>query len=70
MINDVLVDCGIPFNKIKDELYEIKYLLLTHIHSDHVRPATLKSIKAMFPKIQVIGNYEVHQAFWWYFSTQ
>jgi phosphoribosyl 1,2-cyclic phosphodiesterase len=61
IINDVLIDCGVPFNKIKDDLYEIKYLLITHIHSDHVRPATLKSIKTMFPKIQIIGNYEVHQ---------
>jgi L-ascorbate metabolism protein UlaG (beta-lactamase superfamily) len=63
VINDVMVDVGVPFNKIKDDLYEIKYLLITHIHSDHVRPATLKSIKTMFPKIQIIGNYEVHQAF-------
>lgn len=44
-------------------MYEIKYLLLTHIHSDHVRPATLKSIKQLFPKIKIIGNYEVHQSF-------
>jgi ribonuclease BN (tRNA processing enzyme) len=63
VINNVMVDCGVPFNKIKDDLYEIKYLLLTHIHSDHIRPATLKSIKTMFPKIQIIGNYEVHQTF-------
>lgn len=63
VINDVMVDCGVPFNKIKEYLYDVKYLLLTHIHSDHIRPATLKSIKKMFPKIQIIGNYEVHQVY-------
>lgn len=63
IINDLMVDCGVPFNKIKDELYEIKYLLVTHIHSDHVRPATLKNIKTLFPRIKIIGNYEVHQTF-------
>lgn len=63
IINNIMVDCGVPFNKIKDELYEIKYLLVTHIHSDHVRPATLKNIKTLFPRIKIIGNYEVHQTF-------
>lgn len=63
VINDVMVDCGVPFKQISDYLYDIKYLLLTHIHGDHIRPATLKSIKRMFPKITIIGNYEVHQHF-------
>lgn len=63
IINDVMVDCGVPFNRINDYLYDVKYLLLTHIHGDHVRPATIKSIKKLFPKITIIGNYEVHQSF-------
>lgn len=63
IINDVMVDCGVPFNKIKDYLYDVKYLLLTHIHTDHVRPSTLENIKKLFPKITIIGNYEVHQSF-------
>lgn len=63
IINDVMVDCGVPFKNIKDDLYDIKYLILTHIHSDHIRPSTLESIKKMFPRIQIIGNYEVHRDF-------
>lgn len=63
IINDVMVDCGVPFNKIKDYLYDVKYLLLTHIHSDHIRPTTLENIKKLFPKIQIIGNHEVHQMY-------
>jgi len=63
IINDVMVDCGVPFKNIKDHLYDIKYLLLTHIHSDHIRETTLNSIKSLFPRITIIGNYEVHQMF-------
>lgn len=60
--NDVMVDCGVPFNKIKDELYSIKYLLITHAHSDHLNKVTLQQIMRKFPRITIIGNYEVHQA--------
>ncbi len=56
-----MIDCGVPFKKIKDELYEIKYLLITHIHSDHLNNKTIASIKKLFPHIVIIGNYEVHQ---------
>lgn len=63
MINDVLLDCGVPFKSIKEHLYDVKYLLLTHIHSDHIKPATLAAIKKQFPKITIIGNYEVHQTY-------
>lgn len=62
-IGNVMVDCGVPFKNMKDDLYTCKYLLLTHIHSDHIRPTTLKKIKELFPRITIIGNYEVHQHF-------
>lgn len=61
LINDVMVDCGIAFKRMKDYLYDTKYLLITHIHSDHVKPSTLKRIKKEFPHITVISNYEVAQ---------
>ncbi|MBT2728369.1 hypothetical protein J7E63_15670 [Bacillus sp. ISL-75] len=62
VINDVMVDCGVPFHMIKEELYEIKYLLITHVHSDHLNKVTLQQIMKKFPTIKIIGNYEVHQA--------
>jgi phosphoribosyl 1,2-cyclic phosphodiesterase len=61
IINDVMVDCGVPFRQIKQHLYEIKYLLLTHIHSDHINKKTLQLICEEFPRIKIIGNHEVHQ---------
>lgn len=64
IINEnIMFDCGVPFNKIKEELYEIKYLLITHIHSDHLNKVTLLQIMKKFPTIKIIGNYEVQQAF-------
>lgn len=63
VINDVMVDCGVPFNKIKDHLYFIKYLILTHVHTDHLNLKTLQNIISHFPRIKVIGNFEVHNAF-------
>lgn len=60
---DVMVDCGVPFSKIKDHLYFVKYLILTHTHSDHLNIKTLQNIISHFPRITVIGNYEVHNAF-------
>lgn len=62
-INDVLVDCGVSFSKIKKELYDVKYLLLTHIHSDHIKQQTLLQILEFFPHIQIIGNHEVYQQY-------
>jgi len=60
---DVMIDCGLSFNKIKEELYDIKYLIVTHIHGDHLKINTITAIAKLFPKIQIIGNYEVHEAF-------
>lgn len=62
IVNNVMIDCGVPFSKIKEELYEIKYLIITHIHSDHLNQVTLQRILKKFPRIKIIGNYEVHRA--------
>lgn len=59
----VMVDCGIAFNKLKDYLYDVKYLIITHIHQDHLKLKTLTQISSQFPRIKIIGNYEVHQVF-------
>lgn len=61
-INDVMIDCGIPFNRMKNDLYECRYLLITHTHSDHINKSTLKAIKKQFPRIEIIGNFEVAQS--------
>lgn len=61
IIGDVMVDCGVSYKIIKDYLYDIKTLLLTHTHGDHINGSTLGKIKKEFPRITILGNYEVHQ---------
>ncbi|KRE33446.1 hypothetical protein ASG85_14360 [Paenibacillus sp. Soil724D2] len=63
IIDNVMIDCGVPFAKIKEHLYSVSTLLLTHIHSDHIKESTLKNIVILFPHIKIFGNYEVCQVF-------
>lgn len=63
IIDDVMVDCGVSFKRIKEHLYDINYLLLTHIHSDHINSSTLENIINLFPKITIIGNYQIAQMY-------
>lgn len=58
-IANVMIDCGIPYKKMKPDLYKCDALLITHIHSDHVKSSTLYKIRQEFPNIQVFGNWEV-----------
>lgn len=63
VIGKIMVDIGVPFKKVKDHLYDVDCILLTHIHSDHIKESTLKNICMMFPHIKIYGNYEVVQSF-------
>ena len=61
IIEKTLVDCGVPFAKLQERLYDVKVLLITHVHSDHLKKATFQKIRKSHPRITVIGNHEVHQ---------
>jgi phosphoribosyl 1,2-cyclic phosphodiesterase len=63
VVENVMIDCGLSFNKIKEHLYDIKYLLITHTHGDHIKLKTISNIARLFPRIKIIGNYEVHDVF-------
>lgn len=54
-----MIDCGIPFKRMREDLYKVDTLLITHSHSDHVKPATLASIRKEFPRIKIYGNAHV-----------
>jgi len=58
-IRNIMIDCGIAFNKMKEELYKCQYLLITHDHQDHVKPAVLKQIADLFPNIEIFSTYKV-----------
>lgn len=58
-IGHIMIDCGIPFTKMKEDLYLCDTLLITHTHSDHIKKQTLMRIMSEFPRIKIYGNYDV-----------
>lgn len=58
-IRNIMIDCGIAFNKMKEELYKCQYLLITHDHQDHVKPQVLAQIEKQFPNIEIYSTYKV-----------
>ncbi len=48
----ILVDCGVPFSALKDVYKDIKIVLLTHIHSDHFRPSTIRRLSQERPTLR------------------
>lgn len=59
IIEDMMFDCGVPYKEIGDKLYDIKYLFITHRHSDHIKTNTMNAIIKNFPRLKIIGNYDV-----------
>lgn len=58
-IGNIMIDCGIPFKKMKEDLYMVDTLLITHAHSDHIQEATYNHIRSEFPRIRVFANADV-----------
>lgn len=50
--NDIMIDCGVSFKTLKDDVRGIKLVLLTHIHSDHFNKATIKRLAAERPTLR------------------
>lgn len=53
LINDILIDCGVPYKKLTDVSSTIKLVLLTHEHSDHYRLCTLEHLMCANPAIRI-----------------
>lgn len=58
-VENVMFECGVPFKDMEKELYKVKYLIVTHKHSDHLNITTYKKIRKKFPRIQFIANWDV-----------
>lgn len=53
VLNDyILVDCGVPFKKLKDNYRDLKIVLLTHIHSDHFNRSTIRRLARDRPTLR------------------
>lgn len=62
-IGDIMIDCGLPYSKMKEELKKCKALFITHIHGDHVKKETLKKIKQHHRRLKIFGNWQVAEKY-------
>lgn len=62
LMDDVMADIGLKYSLIKPYLFKTKFILITHIHGDHLHHPTYKKIRSTFPNIKIIGNHEVNEA--------
>ena len=52
VINDILIDCGVPFKTLDAHYKHLKLILLTHEHSDHFCLSTIKRLTAERPALR------------------
>lgn len=50
--NCILVDCGVPYKSISPYIKKLKLVLLTHIHSDHFQPSTIRRMSEEKPLLR------------------
>ena len=48
----ILIDCGVSFKELRHDYKNLKLVLLTHIHSDHFKKATVKKLAAERPTLR------------------
>lgn len=48
---DILIDVGVSFKALKDDLKGVNYIVLTHEHGDHFKKSTIKRIAKECPHI-------------------
>lgn len=54
--NNIMLDCGLSYKKIKSYLKNIKLIFISHRHTDHLLPTTIKQIAYNFPTIKFVYN--------------
>lgn len=71
---NILIDCGVPFSKLKPFMYDIQIVLLTHEHKDHINIDTIRKLtderptlrigcgEFMLPFLEGIKNVDVYEA--------
>lgn len=63
IVNDYLMlDCGLPYSKVKSHLDKIKIIFCCHIHEDHLKKTTIKKIAYEKPNIKfLVGKFLVNE---------
>lgn len=50
--NYILIDCGVSFKALQDVYKDLKIVLLTHEHNDHVKKSTIKKLAKERPTLR------------------
>lgn len=48
----ILVDCGVSWKKLRPYAQKLRLVLLTHIHGDHFKPATVRALHRERPGLR------------------
>ena len=48
----VMVDCGVSYKSIKPYVKGLQLVLLSHAHSDHIRPSTIRKLQEERPTLR------------------
>jgi hypothetical protein len=50
--DQILIDCGVPCKALRPYAQALRLVLLTHAHSDHFNPATVRTLAAERPALR------------------
>lgn len=48
----ILIDCGVPYKALEPVKKDLKLVLLTHVHSDHFKPRTVRALHKARPTLR------------------
>lgn len=51
--NSIMLDCGVPYSRVKSVEKDVQIILLTHVHSDHINIKTLKKLQYNRPTLRI-----------------
>jgi phosphoribosyl 1,2-cyclic phosphodiesterase len=54
LLDGILIDCGMPYRAIAPYIKDIKIVLLTHSHCDHLKISTLRRIYCERPSVRYV----------------
>lgn len=54
ILDEIMLDCGLPYKQIKPHLKGIKLIFISHRHSDHLNKSTIKKIAYNHPTIKFL----------------
>lgn len=55
----LMLDCGVSYKKLENYLKKVKLIFISHVHKDHLLPATIKKITYEHPTIKFLCGSEV-----------